>query len=71
VSGIDPIAADLAAITAGIEKAQESANAADNAVVLIARRVAGSGFAGIAQNVMRVRDAIREIAAGVAAAGDP
>ena len=69
MSGIDPIAADLAAMTAGLGKAQEAANAADNAAAQIAQRAAGSGFAGIAQNMSRVRDAIREIAVGAAAAG--
>lgn len=69
MSGIDPIAADLAAMTAGLEKAQQAVNAADNTAVQIAQRAAGSGFAGIAQNMSRVREAIRKIATGVTAAG--
>jgi hypothetical protein len=69
VSGIDPIVGHLAAMTTGLTKAQEAAGAADNAAVQIAQRAAGSGFTGIAQNMSRVRDAIREIGVGVAAVG--
>ena len=71
MSGIDPIAADLAAMTAGLGKAQEAANAADNAAAQIAQRAAGSGFAGIAQNMSRVRDAMREAEARDDTAPEP
>jgi hypothetical protein len=63
------IAGDLDAMAAGLSKALEAAVAADSAAVQIAQRAAGSGFAGIAQSMNRVRDAIREISTGIAAAG--
>ena len=56
-------------MTAGLGKAQEAVNAADSAAVQIAQKAAGSGFSGIAQNLARVREAIRQISAGVTAAG--
>lgn len=56
-------------MTTGLGKAREAANAADNAAVQIAQRAAGSGFAGIAQNMSRIREAIRAIAAGITGAG--
>lgn len=69
MSLIRNIDGELAAVTTGIGRAQETAAAADNAAGQIAARAAGSGFVGIAHAMARVRDAIKEIHARIAGLG--
>ena len=70
MSHIDTISGDLEAMSTGLGRAHDVAAAADNAAVQIAQRAAGSGFAGIAQNMGRLREAIRDIRAGAAAVAE-
>jgi hypothetical protein len=51
----------------GLAKAQQAAVQADDAAQSIASRAAEAGFAGVAQNLSRLREAIREVHAGSAA----
>ena len=67
MSTMESIAADVAAMVDALSKAQRATAAADDATQRIAARAAGSGFAGVAQNLSRLREAIREIHTGLAA----
>jgi hypothetical protein len=69
VSLFGDIDGSLAAMTAGIGRAQETTAAADSAAGRIAARAAGSGFAGIAQAMARVRDTINEVHAQITGLG--
>jgi hypothetical protein len=71
VSTIEAIAMDLAAISNGLDKARQATAAADDTAQKIATQAAGAGFTGIAQSLSRLRAAIREIQAGIAAADGP
>jgi hypothetical protein len=65
---LESLGAELGAVGAGLERAQQETVAADHAAEQIASRAGGTGFAGIAANMSRVRAAIREIGTGIAAA---
>jgi hypothetical protein len=67
VSVVESLGADLAAMGAGLGRAQQETAAADSAAEQIATRAAGSGFVGIAASMSRVRAAIREIGTGIGA----
>lgn len=69
MANIEDLTGDLDAVRARIARAQDAAAAADTAAEQIASRAAASGFAGIAQNLVRVREAIREICVSVGALG--
>lgn len=69
MSTIEAVSAGLAAISTGVEKARQATAAADEAAQKIATRSAASGFTGIAQNLSRLRAAIREIQAAIGAVG--
>ena len=55
----------------GLAKAQEVAVAADHAAQQVVQHAAGSGFAGIAQGLGRIRESIKEIHDRVSALNDP
>jgi hypothetical protein len=57
-------------MTTGLGRAQETAASADNTAQRIARRTAAAGFAGTAQSMVRVREAIGEIQASIAAVAE-
>jgi hypothetical protein len=71
VSTTEAVAVDLAAMSNGLDKARQATAAADDTAQRIATQAAGAGFAGIAQNLSRLRAAIREIQTGIAATGGP
>ena len=71
MSTIEAVALDLAAMNNGLDKARQATAAADDTAQKIATQAAGAGFTGIAQNLSRLRAAIREIQTGIAAAGGP
>jgi hypothetical protein len=71
VTTIEAVAADLAAMGNGLDTARQATAAADDAAQKIAAQAAGSGFSGVAQNVSRLRETLREIQTGIAAAGGP
>jgi hypothetical protein len=71
VSTIEAVATDLAAVSNGLDRARQAAAAADDTAQRIATQAAGAGFTGIAQNLARLRAAIREIQTGIAATGGP
>jgi hypothetical protein len=67
VTALESLGVALGAVGAGLERAQQQTAVADHAAEQIAARAAGSGFTGIAQNMSRVRAAIREIGTGASA----
>jgi hypothetical protein len=69
VSILETLSSDLASMADGLATAQRNAAAADHAAEQIARRAVAGGFVGIAQNMARVREAIKQIHAAVTAAG--
>jgi hypothetical protein len=69
VSHIEKITGDLRAMATGVDSARANAAAADSKAQEIAVRAAGSGFAGIAANMSRVRDAIGEVQASLTGTG--
>ena len=71
MSTIEAVSAGLAAMSNGVDKARQATAAADDAAQKIATRSAASGFTGIAQNLSRLRAAIREIQAGITAVSGP
>lgn len=66
MSDIDAITSELRALAAGVDKAQANAAAADSQAQEIAARATRSGFTGIAMGMSRIREAIREVRAGLA-----
>jgi hypothetical protein len=69
VSSIEALAADLGAMAMGLSKVQRDAAGAHDAAERIAQRASASGFGGIAQNMIRVREVIREIRVSIDAVG--
>jgi hypothetical protein len=65
VSHIEKITGELRALTAGVDRAQGLAAAADNQAQEVALRAAGAGFAAVAAGLARVRDAIAGIRGGL------
>ena len=61
MSHIEKITGELNALTAGVERAQTLAAAADNQTQEAALRAASAGFAAVAAGLTRVRDAISAI----------
>jgi uncharacterized phage infection (PIP) family protein YhgE len=71
VSTIEAVSAGLAAMSNGVDKARQATAAADEAAQKIATRSAATGFTGIAQNLSRLRAAIKEIQTGITAVNTP
>jgi hypothetical protein len=69
VSHIEKITGELRALTAGVDRAQGLAAAADNQAQEVALRAAGAGFAAVAAGMARVRDAIAGIRGGLGGVG--
>ncbi|MEV0732544.1 hypothetical protein [Polymorphospora sp. NPDC050346] len=67
MSPVEGIGGDLRSMTAGIARTLEAIVAADNTVEQIAGHAARSGFTGIGQGMARLRTAVRELHARVAA----
>lgn len=65
MSHIEKITGELRALTAGVDRAQGLAAAADNQAQEVALRAAGAGFAAVAAGLARVRDAIAGIRGGL------
>ncbi|MGI5147229.1 DUF6244 family protein [Plantactinospora sp. CA-294935] len=63
MSNIEKIAGELRALSAGVERAQGQAAAADNHAREIAMRAAGSGFVAVGAGMSRVRNAIAGVQA--------
>jgi hypothetical protein len=61
VSHIEKITGDLRALTAGVERAQRLAAAADSQAQEVALRATGAGFVAVAAGVARVRSTIAGI----------
>jgi hypothetical protein len=69
VSILETLSGDLASMADGLETAQRNVAAADHAAGQIAQRAVAGGFVGVAQNMSRVREAIKQIHGAIAAAG--
>ncbi|GAA0909297.1 hypothetical protein Vau01_105920 [Virgisporangium aurantiacum] len=67
VPSIEDLTGDFDVISTGLARAQDTAAAAHTAAEQIGSRAAASGFAGIAQNMARVRDAVQEMGESVGA----
>ncbi|MFG1776862.1 DUF6244 family protein [Micromonospora sp. NPDC049048] len=65
MSNIEKINAELSALTAGTDRARGLTAAAGNQAQEVGVRAAGAGFAAVAVGMVRVRDAITEIQAGL------
>lgn len=65
LSSVEEITRELRALTAGVERAQSLAAAADSQAQQIAVRAAGAGFAAVAAGVARIRVSISTIRGGL------
>ncbi|MFV2116865.1 DUF6244 family protein [Micromonospora sp. LOL_025] len=65
MSHIEKITGELRALTAGVDRAQALASAADNQAQEVALRAAGAGFAAVAAGLTRVRDGIATVRGGL------
>ncbi|MCX4391347.1 DUF6244 family protein [Micromonospora peucetia] len=65
----DSIGADLQAMAAGVDRAQQEAAAVDHAIEQITNRAVASGFAGIAVGLARAREVLGQARSRLAQAG--